>query len=86
MSETSEGGTGETKLEDLVTQIRDGQLILPEFQRGYIWTPTQVREYLQSLYKGYPTGSSLIWETPNPGKFRGVAAEPSMKYFQCSIP
>jgi Protein of unknown function DUF262 len=73
---------GETKLEDLVTEIRDGQLILPEFQRGYIWTPTQVREYLQSLYKGYPTGSFLIWETPNPGKFRGTAAEPNMKYFK----
>jgi hypothetical protein len=73
---------GEVDIETLVTQIRDGQLILPEFQRGYIWTRTQVREYLGSLYKGYPTGSFLIWETPDPGKFRGNAAEPNMKYFR----
>jgi len=36
----------------LMEEIRKGQLILPEFQRGYVWTPTQVREYLGSLYKG----------------------------------
>jgi len=44
---------------DLIKEIRKGGLILPEFQRGYVWTYTQVREYLASLYRGYPTGSFL---------------------------
>src|SRR5687767_2206499 len=55
----------------LIHDIDGGQLILPEFQRGYVWSATQVREYLASLYRGYPTGSFLIWKTPNPGLVRG---------------
>ena len=42
---------------ELIHEIGRGQLILPEFQRGYVWTTTQVREFLASLYRGYPTGS-----------------------------
>ena len=60
---------------DLIKDIQNNRLILPEFQRGYVWTPTQVREYLASLYRGYPTGSFLIWKTPNPGLVRGNPAE-----------
>ena len=60
---------------DLIKEIRKGGLILPEFQRGYVWTYTQVREYLASLYRGYPTGSFLIWKTPNPGVVRGKPVE-----------
>ena len=59
---------------NLISDIRSRELILPEFQRGYVWNPTQVREYLQSLYRGYPTGSFLIWKTPNPGLVRGEGA------------
>ena len=60
---------------ELIQEIDKNRLILPEFQRGYVWTSTQVREYLASLYRGYPTGSFLIWKTPNPGLVRGTPAE-----------
>ena len=43
-----------------------GELILPEFQRGYVWKPDQVKRYLLSLYRKYPTGHFLIWKTYNP--------------------
>lgn len=66
----------------LITDIGRGQLILPEFQRGYVWTATQVREFLASLYRGYPTGSFLIWRTPNPGMIRGLASEGDGSVFQ----
>jgi Uncharacterized conserved protein len=62
---------GETKVSDLIKDIRQGGLILPEFQRGYVWKSNQVRSYLNSLYRGYPTGSFLIWKTPTPPKVRG---------------
>ena len=42
---------------ELIRDIEKNELILPEFQRGYVWTRKQVREYLASLYRGYPTGS-----------------------------
>jgi hypothetical protein len=59
----------------LINEIEKNRLILPEFQRGYVWTSTQVREYLASLYRGYPTGSFLLWKTPNPGLVRGNPTE-----------
>lgn len=43
--------------------IRSGQLRLPEMQRRYVWRATRVRDLLDSLYRGYPSGSILVWET-----------------------
>lgn len=72
---------GETRVTDLIKDIRSGDLILPEFQRGYVWDRNQVRSYLNSLYRGYPTGSFLIWKTPTPPKVRGeIASEESKAY------
>ena len=63
--------SGETRVADLIKEIKRGGLILPEFQRGYVWSRDQVRSYLNSLYRGYPSGSFLIWRTPTPPKVRG---------------
>lgn len=35
---------------------------VPEFQRGFVWKPGQVRDLLDSLWSGYPTGGLLLWE------------------------
>lgn len=48
---------------DLVEMIRSGQLRLPEMQRRYVWRATRVRDLIDSLYRGYPSGSILVWET-----------------------
>lgn len=50
-------------INDLVEMIRSGQLRLPEMQRRYVWRATRVRDLLDSLYRGYPSGSILVWET-----------------------
>jgi hypothetical protein len=62
--------TGEKSIKDLINDIQKEQLILPEFQRGYVWKRPAVRSFITSLYRGYPTGSFLIWKTPDPGKVR----------------
>ena len=62
---------GETSVAELIGDIEKGRLILPEFQRGYVWKAKAVREFLDSLYRGYPTGSFLIWRTPDPSRIRG---------------
>ncbi|MDE2747768.1 MAG: DUF262 domain-containing protein [Chloroflexota bacterium] len=51
------------KLSTIIDQIDLGSLALPKFQRGYVWNRTQVRNLMRSLYKGYPVGSLLVWET-----------------------
>lgn len=43
--------------------IERGELRLPEMQRQYVWRSTRVRDLLDSLYRGYPSGAILLWET-----------------------
>lgn len=52
-----------TKLSTLLDQIDSGMLLLPEFQRGYVWNRDQVRRFMRSLYLDYPVGGLLLWET-----------------------
>src|SRR5690349_21466967 len=51
------------KLGTVLDQIDSRSMLLPEFQRGYVWNRDQVRGLMRSLYRGYPVGSFLIWET-----------------------
>lgn len=55
-----------TKLGTILDQIDSGTLLLPEFQRGYVWNRDQVRALMRSLYYDYPVGSMLVWETETP--------------------
>ena len=48
---------------ELVKQVRSGRIRLPEIQRKYVWKPEKVRALVDSIYKGYPSGSILLWET-----------------------
>ncbi len=50
-------------VDKLVDLIRSGELSLPEMQRGYVWKADRVRDLLDSLYRGYPSGTILVWET-----------------------
>lgn len=45
--------------------ISSGDIAIPEIQRPFVWKKTQVRDLLDSLYKGYPTGYLIIWKNPN---------------------
>jgi len=49
-------------LRDLLTEIEQGRYAVPEIQRPYVWTNPQVRELFESIYKGYPIGSIIVWE------------------------
>lgn len=53
----------EACVEELVGMIERGELRLPEMQRRYVWRSTRVRDLLDSLYRGYPSGAILLWET-----------------------
>lgn len=53
----------EATVEELVGMIERGELRLPEMQRRYVWRSTRVRDLLDSLYRGYPSGTILLWQT-----------------------
>jgi hypothetical protein len=52
----------EATVEELVGMIQRGELRLPEMQRRYVWRSTRVRDLLDSLYRGYPSGAILLWD------------------------
>src|SRR4051794_39110994 len=53
----------EATVQELVGMIERGELRLPEMQRRYVWRSTRVRDLLDSLYRGYPSGTILLWQT-----------------------
>lgn len=53
-------------LVDLLGQVETGQLRAPRFQRPFVWRPKQMRELFDSIEQGYPVGTLLLWDTPEP--------------------
>jgi len=66
-------GKVDTNVGELVGMIGRGDLRLPEMQRRYVWPATRVRDLLDSLYRGYPSGTILIWETDQEAPARDLA-------------
>lgn len=53
----------QVRISQILDKVDSGDIALPEFQRGYVWTRDQVRGFFQSLYRGYPIGGFLTWST-----------------------
>jgi hypothetical protein len=66
-------GKAERTVAELVGMIKRGELRLPEMQRGYVWRGPRVRDLLDSLYRGYPSGAILTWETDEDVPIRKAA-------------
>jgi uncharacterized protein with ParB-like and HNH nuclease domain len=47
----------------LVHDIGRGAIGLPELQRPFVWPNAKIRDLFDSLYRGYPCGFLLLWET-----------------------
>ncbi|MBF0391633.1 MAG: DUF262 domain-containing protein [Alphaproteobacteria bacterium] len=49
--------------DELLEDALKGRIVVPRFQRPYVWKPTDIRKLLESVLKGYPIGSFFLWET-----------------------
>jgi hypothetical protein len=49
----------------LLGLIESKDIAIPEIQRPFVWKNKQVRDLLDSLYKGYPTGYIILWKNPS---------------------
>jgi hypothetical protein len=65
----------EATVEEPVSMIKRGKLRLPEMQRRYVWRSTRVRDLMDSLYRGYPSGAILVWETDEDVPLQEMAVE-----------
>jgi len=53
------------QVETLLGWIKSGEIAIPEIQRPFVWKSSEVRDLLDSLYKGYPIGYIITWRNPN---------------------
>ncbi|WP_079202912.1 DUF262 domain-containing protein [Pseudomonas sp. CC6-YY-74] len=51
------------RLEELAILVKSGDIKLPKFQRPFVWRRTDMLKLLDSIYKGYPIGSLLLWHS-----------------------
>lgn len=52
------------KIGDLLTDVSNGRIGLPDLQRPFVWKDTKVRNLLDSMLKGFPIGYIMLWESP----------------------
>jgi hypothetical protein len=45
--------------------IEQGDIAIPEIQRPFVWSKTQVRDLMDSLLNGFPVGYLIAWRNPN---------------------
>lgn len=45
--------------------IEQGEIAIPEIQRPFVWSKTQVRDLMDSLLRGFPVGYLIAWKNPN---------------------
>ena len=63
-------------ISELISNIRTQDLVLPEFQREYVWSREQAKQLLVSLTRKYPVGGLLFWKTQEPPELKNVEEMP----------
>ncbi|WP_045212261.1 GmrSD restriction endonuclease domain-containing protein [Desulfonatronovibrio magnus] len=51
-------------IQTLLTWVESKDIAIPEIQRPFVWSATKVREFIDSLYSGYPVGYLIAWRNP----------------------
>lgn len=59
----------------LLDQVEANAIVLPEFQREFVWKDSQAKELLDSLVHEYPIGGLLVWSTNNPPEIKNDAID-----------
>jgi len=48
---------------ELAQRVLEGDILLPKFQRDFVWTRAQILNLLDSIARNYPIGSILLWQS-----------------------
>jgi uncharacterized protein with ParB-like and HNH nuclease domain len=51
-------------LPELIEKLTDGSFLIPAFQRLFVWSPGSIIDLWNSVYRCYPIGTLLFWNTP----------------------
>ncbi len=59
-------------VDDLLRDVKNGKIKIPRFQRQFRWKSEDMLKLLDSIYRGYPIGNLLFWETDSNQKAKSV--------------
>jgi hypothetical protein len=60
-------------VKEIVDRSVNHKWSIPEFQRGFVWKATQVRDLIESLWRDYPVGTLLVWDSSVPVQTRAAS-------------
>lgn len=63
MASTNKITPSSPRLATLLSDVERGNIKIPVFQREFIWSDEQIISLLDSIYRGFPVGSLLMWST-----------------------
>ena len=49
-------------LNNLISRLKEGQFLIPDFQREFTWQPQDIKELIRSVFLDYYFGSLLLWK------------------------
>ncbi|OPX40649.1 MAG: hypothetical protein B1H13_06370 [Desulfobacteraceae bacterium 4484_190.3] len=64
---TSTFKSGEPSLPDILREINDGKVQLPDFQRGWVWNDDHIASLISSISLSYPIGAVMLLQTGGDG-------------------
>jgi hypothetical protein len=59
-----------TPLPQIIREITDGKVQLPDFQRGWVWDDEHVRSLLVSIARSFPVGAVMLLEAGGEARFQ----------------
>ena len=66
-------------LNTLISRLKEGRFVIPDFQREFEWRPWDIRELMRSIFLDYYIGSLLLWKG-KPENFDALSCEPIYGY------
>ncbi|MFB6188090.1 MAG: DUF262 domain-containing protein, partial [Halobacteriaceae archaeon] len=57
-------GVNDISLDRAMDRMSSGEYRIPEFQREYVWSKSDVTSLFDSVYNSYPIGSFFVWKVP----------------------
>lgn len=71
------------KVRDIIEDYRSGRLVIPEFQREYVWKKSRAPHLIDSIYRSFPISALLLWSSdsdvrsrrrdPRPARGRSIS-------------
>lgn len=60
------------RIQHIIAELEFGGMRIPEIQRRYVWSRSQIAKLLDSIYKGFPVGSLLLWDAADEVQLRDL--------------